>query len=176
MSLLKRKGEDAYLEQVQHVQSLIDALGWKKSTFNSLSSAPAYLDLPLYPQQVCGWPLLGLDPTSSQGLIMTASSPSCPLEQLRRRSVLHDNFSRIGEQVSYFLRISSLTAYTSPVFFCHSSSVMLSAGPPLCLPPSCVSIVSQEDTLGAIVVCCLTASCGSWRLPLLVWILGLNGG
>lgn len=93
----------------------------------------------------------GRDLTSSKGVIAATSSSACSLEQHRERSLLHDNPSGIGGQVSCFLKQSLFQPkhlqFFQPFLICHAfcSFTILSA-------PSFVSGGLQEDVPSTAVV------------------------
>lgn len=84
MSLLKRKGEDAYLEPGQCVRRLADSWGCREAHPGASAPVPAHMRTQPCPLQGGSRPLLGRDLACSQRVIPAASSFPCALEAQRK--------------------------------------------------------------------------------------------
>lgn len=86
MSLLKRKGEDAYLEQVQRLQRLIEAWGWGGREKKRHIKCPELQLLPIWncfhvlSRSAVGLYLAVISPAAKGVIPPAASSSSCSLK------------------------------------------------------------------------------------------------
>lgn len=156
MSLLKRRGGDAYLEQVQQIQRLIDAWGWRESTCMMLSSGSG-------PSGIAGVPPVGQQLVSAWTWLHHQSRGDpygfVPFlfPRVVERSILLDSPSGIGGQVSCCLRPSlfqpkhlQFLFSPQPFLICHAFCTT----PVLCAPFICQEM-SREDTPSTTIVYCL---------------------